>query len=379
MLDLAQEVRRLKDSGRRVIDLSLGQPDVPAPTHIAAALREAAKKPSASYSATAGSANLRELIAKRYTESARVDADPSEVIVTPGSKHALFVTLLSLLDPGEEVLVPEPFFPPYGEIASLIGAKLRTVPISWTHNRSSLDVEDFLGAATRKTKVVLLNYPNNPAGWTLEGRQLKAIADFCSNREIYLVADEIYDRIVFDDRKHKSAWAFSNGSDWVVSIGSFSKTYSMIPYRLGYLVARSGIAREILKAVRATVTMVSPFVQQAGCAALTGPQDFVSQRLAKYQERRDRSISYLRRHGVRVPTPEGAFYLFTRLPRGTDVPALARKLLSQKGVAVLTGGAFGSRWEDFVRFSLGTSDPDLYEGLEKFVSLYQQIQSTSTD
>ncbi len=117
MLDLAREIRRRQDSGRRVIDLSLGQPDVPAPSHIAAALREAAKKPSTSYSATAGAADLRELIAKRYTESTHVGTDPSEVIVTPGSKHALFVTLLSLVDPGEEVLVPEPFFPPVREYA----------------------------------------------------------------------------------------------------------------------------------------------------------------------------------------------------------------------------------------------------------------------
>lgn len=369
MLSLASEVSRIRESGKTVIDLSLGQPDLPAPPHISDAFRQALLNPTSSYSATEGLPELRGLIAERQSAASKVETSPSQIIVTAGSKHAIFVSLLALLDSGDEVLVPEPYFPPYEEIAALVGVNLRTVPMEWSPERVRLDIDKLLGAVTRRTKVILLNYPNNPAGWTLEEADVKKVAEFCSDKGVYLVSDEIYDRIVFDGRQHCPAWAFSKGTDCLVSIGSFSKTYSMVPYRLGYLIAKSGVAREILKVVRATITMVDPYAQKAGCAALAGPQDFVTSRLAKYQERRDRCLQILRADGFVVPPPQGAFYLFVRMNDGVDVPKLANKLLNRESVAVLPGGVFGERWGQFVRMSFATADSDLFTGVQKFVGM----------
>jgi aspartate aminotransferase len=374
MLDLANEVKRIKDSGRQVVDLSLGQPDVPPPSHISGAMRDALASPVFSYSDTAGVVELRSLIAKMYAKSSGAQTDSSNVVVTPGSKHALFVSFLSLLDPGDEVLCPEPYFPPYAEISALVGAKLTTVPVKWAPDSVRLDLDRFLDSATRRTKVILLNYPNNPVGWTLRREEVRRVAEFCSEKGVYLVSDEIYDRIVFDGLQHCTSWAFSQGTDRIVSIGSFSKTYSMISYRLGYFVAAKSLAREMLKAVRATVTMVNPYVQQAGCAALTGPQGFVASRLAKYQWRRDRCLRILNEKGIYAPSPAGAFYLFIEVPSRWAVSDLVKTLLHEDGVAVLPGEAFGKRWRQFVRVSLGTSDSDLFTGMRALARRCQPNQ-----
>jgi len=372
MLDLATQVRKLELSGKKIIDLSLGQPDVPAPPHIVEAFRRSASRGSPSYGLSAGSSELRSLIASECTKDSRVRTDPAEVIVTSGSKHAIFVTLLALLDPGDEVLVPEPYFPPYAEISALAGAELKTVPVTWSNEEVGLDVDGLLRAVSPQTKAILLNYPNNPAGWTLDEADVKQIARFCAETGVYLVSDEIYDKIIFDDRVHHPAWTFSRDTKYVIRIGSFSKTYSMIPYRLGYLVAKQEVAREILKVVRATITMVSPYAQDAGCAALNGPQDFVISRRRKYQERRDRCLQILKENGIVIPTPEGAFYLFVRMPTSTDGLDFAKRLLERDHVAVLPGGIFGEMWRNFVRISIATEDSSLTEGMTKFVKRYRE-------
>jgi len=312
MFDLADRVRALQQRGIKVTDLSLGQPEVPPPDHVAKAAQEALDKPITSYTSAAGAQELRSLIAGKISEESEKNVSPSEIIVTCGSKHALFITLLSLLDPGDELLVHEPYFPPYAEIAGLAEAKLTTVPIE-----GGLDVDRLLSGVTPRTKVILANYPNNPAGWTLNHKQVERIADFCSSKGIYFVSDEIYDKIVFDGKTHTHAWSFA--SPFVIELGSFSKTYSMVPYRLGFILANERVCTQLLKTQRATITMVSPYIQAAGIAALRGPQDFVAQRLRKYEERRNRCVDLLSKQGVPVTKPEGAFYLFVKMRDTTNV------------------------------------------------------------
>lgn len=369
MFEFADKIRQMEASGS-VIDLSLGQPDVPAPPHIASAVQKALETPITSYSASGGSLELRSLIADKYAEESSVHTEASEVLVTSGSKHALFISLLSLLDQGDEILVHEPYFPPYAEIAGLVGAALKTVPISSESNHFKLDLDLLFSSVTAKTKVILLNYPNNPAGWTLGEKEVKHLADFCSEKGIFLVSDEIYDKIVFDGRVHSHSWAYSQGTDRVVGLGSFSKTYSMVPYRLGYVVAKARVIKDIMKAQRATVTMVSPYVQAAGVAALIGPQDFVRSRLEKYQERRDEYIRLLRKEGITVSKPEGAFYFFVKMPEGIDIMKFAIGFLEEERVAVLPGTIFGKRWEGFVRISFATEDQSLRNGMSKFIEAY---------
>ena len=204
MFEFADKIRRLQQQGMNVTDLSLGQPDVPAPDHISRALRESTEKPITSYTSAAGSLELRNLISESYSNGSGIETNPDNVVVTCGSKHALFISLLSLIDQGDEILVPEPFFPPYAEIAGLIGARLKTIRIREDERSFNLDVEKLLSAVSARTKVVLLNYPNNPAGWTLDGSKVKRIVEFCISKQICLVSDEIYDKIAFDNRTHVS-------------------------------------------------------------------------------------------------------------------------------------------------------------------------------
>lgn len=369
MLSLADKIRQIESSGQKIIDLSLGQPEVPAPNHISKALQDSLLNPQTSYSSSAGSAELRDLIAKDLsTRSKGVGTSSPEVIVTSGSKHALFITLLSLIDPGDQVLVFEPYFPPYAEILGLVGGELKTVPIDF--ETLEADIDAFLSAVSAKTKAVLLNYPNNPAGWTLSQSQVQKIVSYCTERGVYVISDEIYDHIVFDGKSHTTAWSYSSDSKYVVHIGSFSKTYSMVPYRLGFVAARSKVCDAILKAQRATVTMVSPYIQSAGIAALKGPQDFVKSRLAIYEERRNKCLDILKSSDLVCPKPSGAFYLFIPLLNTNhrechDAFDFATKFLDQYKVAVLPGGIFGDKWREYIRMSFATADSQLYEAMGK--------------
>jgi aspartate aminotransferase len=372
MFELADRIRTLQQRGVAITDLSLGQPEVPAPNHIGKAAQKALEKPFTSYSSAAGSQELRSLIANNLSQEAESEVTPSEIIVTSGSKHALFITLLSLLDSGDELLVHEPYFPPYAEIAGLAGAQLKTIPIQ-CKDKFSLNVDELLSAATPKTKVILVNYPNNPAGWTLDSDSVRRIADFCTEKEIYFVSDEIYDKIVFDSRVHTHAVQYSDRSPYVIQLGSFSKTYSMVPYRLGFVVANEGVCSELLKTQRATITMVSPYIQAAGCAALQGPQDFVAERLRKYEERRNKCVALLSKQGIHASKPEGAFYLFIKMKDNIDVSRFVLKFLEKEHVAILPGEIFGSRWRNYIRISFATPDQLLYRALEKFCESYNSV------
>lgn len=371
MLSLAEKIRQIEASGGKVIDFSLGQPEVRAPAHVVEAMRSSILSALTTYSASAGSRELRNLLALNLHSRSGATAEENEILVTAGSKHALFITLLSLLDPADEVVVFEPYFPPYAEIVALLGGAVKSVPIlSPSHGELKPDVDGLLSAIGPRTKAVLLNYPNNPAGWTLAKAEVKRVVDYCSEKGVYVVSDEIYDHIVYDSKTHCPAWSFSESSDCVIHIGSFSKTYSMVPYRLGFVAARKRVIEGILKAQRATVTMVSPYVQSAGIAALKGPQDFVKSRLDKYTGRRNRCIEILSRHEVICPRPSGAFYLFIPLPpssyrRWRDAFEFATKLLQERKLAVLPGGIFGERWSNYVRVSFATDDDILYPGLEE--------------
>jgi aspartate/methionine/tyrosine aminotransferase len=370
MFSLADKIRQIESTGKTIVDLSLGQPEVPAPSHISKAMQASLLEPFTSYSSSAGSENLRGLIARDLGKRSGIETSPREILVTSGSKHALFITLLSTIDSGDEVLVYEPFFPPYSEILALIDGTLKTVPIVPGAEELKPDVDLLLSSIGKKTRAVLLNYPNNPAGWTLEKDEVKRVIDHCTSRGIYVISDEIYDHIVFDGRTHCPAWTFSDHSENIVHIGSFSKTYSMVPYRLGFLAAKKKVCEGVLKAQRATITMVSPFVQSAGIAALEGPQDFVTSRLAKYEQRRNKSIELLRGHGLDCPKPSGAFYIFMPLPAGawTDAFDFTVKFLEECGVAVLPGGIFGERWKNYIRISIATEDSKLFTGLERLCS-----------
>ena len=373
MFELADRIRRLESEGRKITDLSLGQPEVPAPPHISRALQTAVERPLTSYSSPAGSSELRQLIAENYTKESGVETSADEVIVTPGSKHALFISLLSLVDPGDEILVHEPFFPAYAEISELVEGTLRTFPVHTLESGDfELDVEGLLSTVTPKTKVLLINYPNNPAGWTLTRKEVERIVNFCAERGVYVLSDEIYDRIVFDKREHIHAWAFSSHDQHTIGLGSFSKTYSMVPYRLGYIVAKKNVCHDLLKAQRATITMVNPYVQKAGVAALAGPQDFVRSRLEKYEERRNRSIALLRSKGIRVQSPGGAFYLFVKTPVA-DSFDFVLNFLERENVALFPGSVFGRKWASYVRISLATDDALLYPAIESFAEAYRRL------
>ena len=370
-LDFADKVKSLVLRGIKVTDLSLGQPEVLPPKHIADALASSLIEYSSALSSTSGLPELRRLIAERCSLESGVATDSSNIIVTSGSKHALFVSLASLIERGDEVLVPEPYFPPYGEIVALLGGRMVTFPVFATDSGTRLDVDQLLSNIGPKVRTIILNYPNNPCGWTLDRNSLAKLVDFCTEHGIYLLSDEIYDKILFDGARHCPSWTFSPSSDYIVQIMSFSKTYAMVPYRLGYLVTNPELHKKILKAHRATITTVSPYIQKAGVAALEGPQDFVHERLATYQRRRDDAMKILKENGIITSKPEGTFYLPVKMPGGTNVEKFANDLLEEKHVAVLAGSAFGKSWSGFVRLSLTADDTSLLRAIEIFARAYK--------
>ncbi|MEM4297519.1 MAG: aminotransferase class I/II-fold pyridoxal phosphate-dependent enzyme, partial [Nitrososphaerota archaeon] len=279
MLTFAEKVRELKRRGVQIIDLSLGQPEEPPPSHVAEAVAKASLETRPEYESIAGLWELREAIARRLHLDDGSEVTPDRIIITSGAKHALMLSIMSLVEDGSEVLLPTPTFPPYKEIVSLAGGS----PIFYKLDPSNEwypSLSEIEGKISGRTRLVVLNYPHNPTGWEPNEDIIRRILEVASAHDVYVLSDEPYEKIILHSKvKHYHLTYFSQFSDRCIMVNSFSKTYGMIAYRLGYLVSPPHLAEQITKLQRSSITNVSPIIQQAGLAALTGPQDYVSRRL----------------------------------------------------------------------------------------------------
>jgi aspartate aminotransferase len=360
-LDVFARAQALEREGRTVVHLELGAPDVDAPPHVVEAAIAALRAGDARYVSPQGLPELREAVAAD-ARSRGVDADADRVVVTPSAKTAVFYAMVATVEPGSEVLVPDPGFPIYRSMARFAGG----VPIGYALDAGNApDVDDIAARIGPRTRVLCLNSPNNPTGGALTADATARLAELAERHDLRVVTDDIYSRLVFDGERAPTIAAFDGARERTLLVDGFSKSYAMTGYRLGYLVVpRPWVAPLVTLSINGH-TCVPPFIQRAGIAALTGPQDIVASQVAAYRMRRDRLVQGLNAlPGVHCAVPAGAFYVFpdfTELlrERGMTSREFARRLLEDHGVAAIDGAAFGTRGEGRIRFSFASAQADL--------------------
>jgi aspartate/methionine/tyrosine aminotransferase len=363
--EVLARAQALEAQGKSVVHLEIGEPDFDTPAHIREAAIEAMQAGWTHYGPSAGLRDVREAIASYIEKTRSIYAEPDQVVVTPGGKPILFFTMLALLDEGDEAIYPNPGFPIYESVIQFLGAK--AIPIRLREERNwAFDVDELASLVTPRTKLLILNSPHNPTGGTLDHAALKAIADLASKHGFWILSDEIYSRILYEGT-HESIAAFPGLKERTIILDGFSKTYAMTGWRLGYGVMEKSLAAHVARLMTNCNSCTNSFVQKAGKAALTGPQDSVDDMVAEFHRRRNRLVEGLNAlPGVSCTMPTGAFYAFPNVT-GTGMPSgdLAKAMLDEAGVAVLSGTAFGKFGEGYLRLSYANSLPNLEKALER--------------
>ena len=362
------EVRALQAQGRKITSLMRGEPDFPTPPHIVEAATRAMQSGKTSYPDNRGEGVLREAVAEKLARDNAVAYDPgSEILITDGATLGIHVALTALLGPGDEILVPDPIYDAYQSPIRLTGAEPRAVRSTCRDGRFSFTIDDLEQSYTPATRAILINTPWNPVGTVFTKAELERIADFVIRRDLTLISDEIYEFITYDGHHHISAASLSAPiRDRCVLINSFSKTYAMTGWRLGYCAAPAELIRSMLLVLQQSSRGPATFVQYAGAAALTGSQECVSEMLAEYTLRRSKVIQHLGEiPNAQVYPPEGGFFATVDIAAtGRTSDDVRRYLLHEHGVAVAHGRAYGEAGEGFLRVSFASGGEVLDRGLE---------------
>jgi aspartate/methionine/tyrosine aminotransferase len=309
---------------------------------------------------------LRQAIAEYISETRKLDVKPEEVVVTPGGKPIMFFSILALVNPGDEVLYPNPGFPIYESLINFVGAKPVPIPLK-EENEFSLDPEYVKRKITKKTKMIILNSPENPTGGVVTREQLKVIADCMKGRDdVFVLSDEIYSRIIYEG-KHESVTQFPGMKEKTIILDGFSKTYAMTGWRLGYGVMRKDLAEKVAQLMTNSNSCTNAFVQLAGVEALKGPQKDAEKMVAEFKKRREVIVDGLNNiKGITCKKPHGAFYVFPNITgTGMDCRKLGDHLLYNAGVAVLPGTSFGKFGEGYLRLSFANSIENIKKALDR--------------
>jgi aspartate aminotransferase len=357
-LAVSDRARQLKAQGIDVVDLGGGDPDFITPEHIRSAATEAMNAGDTHYVASAGIPALRQAIADKLRTDNGIEVDPNGgVIVTPGGKQALFEATLAFVEPGVDVMIPEPAWVSYGPMVELAGGTV--VPVALNPDDNWRLTSEALGDAwTPATRILLVNSPNNPTGRVLDDAELAVIAAFAQERDLLVFSDEMYEKILYDGQRHTSIATLPGMADRTLVFNGLSKAYAMTGWRLGYVAGPRSFLQQMEKVHSHSVTCATSFVQQAGVAALSGPQEFISQMVAAWDRRRRKLSEQMSAvNGIACPLVEGAFYAFADI-RGTGMTSTqaADLFLQEAHVAVTPGVAFGAAGEGHVRLSFATSD-----------------------
>lgn len=371
-LAINAKAKEMKKTGAKVVNLSVGEPDFPTPENVKKAAMKAIEEDFTRYTPASGIPELKAEIARKLREINRVPYSPDEICVSAGAKQGLYAAMQALLNPGDEALLPKPFWVSYLEQIKLAEAKPVLVPTDEENKIRADLIEEKL---TEKTKLLVLNSPSNPTGMMCDLKELKAIADMALERGFYILSDEVYEFFVYDGRKHVSIASLSEEvKEKTVILNSFSKTYSMTGWRIGYLAG----PREIIKAVSSfqshAIGNPNSVAQKAALEALRGPQDFVSKMVEAFDRRRRFMVKRLKEiEGIDCPMPEGAFYAFPSIKQtGLTSTKFAERLIEEAGVAVVPGAAFGE--DGHIRLSYATSMEEIEEGLDRMEKFCRKIR-----
>jgi aspartate aminotransferase len=369
------EIRRMMDEAWRrpgTIRLEVGQPNFPTPEHVVAAAAEAAQRGETGYAPNAGIPALRDALAAKVTERNGYSTSPSQIVVTNGATEALYTTLRALTDEGDEILVPDPAWPNYRMIAHLLGLTVRSYHLRPEANFLP-DPDELESLVNPRTRVILVLSPSNPLGTVLSAECAVSLVDIADRHGLWLLADEVYDELVFDG-EHTSV-AAAAPSDRIVTIYSFSKVYAMCGWRVGYVVAPVALAQLIIDLQEPITSCVNTFAQHGAISAIAGPQDAVVTMRDAYRRRRDAVLAELDGKGLPAFRPTGAFYMWLDISSsGLTAPAFAHAMLHQHSVAIAPGTAFGETGRHAARISLAASEADLVEGCRRMTALYSSLR-----
>jgi aspartate/methionine/tyrosine aminotransferase len=364
--EVLAKAKALEKLGKDVVHLEIGEPDFDTPKNIKEAAVKALNSGYTHYGPSAGIPELRETIAQYVSKTRGIKADSDEVVITPGAKPIMFFSILALINPGEEVLYPNPGFPIYESVVNFVGAKPVPIPLK-EENDFRLDPEYVKEKITKKTKMIILNSPENPTGGVLTREDLKVIADCIADRDDVLVlSDEIYGRIIYEG-KHESIASLPGMKEKTILLDGFSKTYAMTGWRLGYGVMRKDLAQKVAQLQTNSNSCTCTFTQIAGIEALKGSQNEVEKMVAEFKKRREVIVSGLNDiKGITCKKPRGAFYVFPNITgTGMDCRKLGDYLLNEAGVAVLPGTSFGKYGEGYLRLSFANSVENLKKALDR--------------
>jgi aspartate/methionine/tyrosine aminotransferase len=364
--EVLNKARTLEREGKSIIHLEIGEPDFDTPLNVVEAGVDALRKGWTHYGPSAGLADLRQTLAEYVSRTRAVKVTNDEVVVVPGGKPIIFFTILALIEEGDEVIYPNPGFPIYESMIHYAGG--RAIPIHLREDRDfSLDVDELASIINDRTKLIILNSPQNPTGGVLERKEIEQIAKIIGDRNIMVLSDEIYSRLLFDGGQHFSIMSVPGMQERTILLDGFSKTYAMTGWRMGYGVMRTDLAAHITRLMTNSNSCTASFTQVAGIEAIRGDQSSVDRMRSEFQRRRDVFVAGLNKiKGFSCRMPKGAFYVFPNITgTGWRSKPLADALLEQAGVAALSGTAFGEFGEGYLRFSVANSLENLEQALDR--------------
>ncbi len=371
--EVLAKAKALEAEGKDIVHLEIGEPDFDTVEPIVDAAVSALRDGQHHYTPSAGVLPLREAIASEISSSRQIDVNPDEVVVTPGAKPIMFFALLALAEEGSEVIYPDPGFPIYESMIQYVGAQ--PVPVQLRESLDfRVDVQELIQAANDRTRLIILNSPNNPTGSVLLKEDLEQLVKRFAGSGVMFLSDEVYNRILYEGEAHSIA-SFPGMKDQTIILDGFSKTYAMTGWRLGYGVMKRQLAEQITKLMVNSNSCTAAFTQFAGIQALKGDQSPVTSMVETFRQRRNRVVELLNQiEGVSCRLPGGAFYVFPNI-RAFNLKSsqLADDLLRQAGVALLPGTSFGEHGEGYLRLSYATSMEQLEAGVSRIAEVLEPL------
>jgi aspartate aminotransferase len=360
------KAKALEGQGRHIVHLEIGEPDFDTPLNIRNAAKAALDRGMTHYGPAPGLPELRRAIADYMKRERGIECSPNQVMVTPGGKPIMFYAILACVDPGDEVIFPNPGFPIYESLINFVQAKPIPLPLN-EEKGFRFDIGDLKSLITSRTRMLILNSPQNPTGGILTADDLSAIADLAIAHDLTVLSDEIYARIIYDGFKHVSIASLPGMAERTIILEGFSKTFAMTGWRLGFGVMPELLVPHMAQLQINSTSCTASFSQMAGVEALTGPQADVEKMIADFKHRRDVIVDGLNAiPGIRCHKPLGAFYVFPNVSAlGKSSKFLADYFLNKAGVAALSGTAFGANGEGYLRFSYANSVENIRLALER--------------
>ncbi|MDP2766832.1 MAG: pyridoxal phosphate-dependent aminotransferase [Candidatus Methanoperedens sp.] len=360
-LRISNLASELKSQGKDIISFSLGEPDFTTPKHIIDAAKASLDHGDTHYTPSSGIPELQKAIAEKLKKENNINAQAGNIIVTPGAKQAIFEVMLSVLEEGDEAILFDPAWVSYDPCIRLAGARTVWVPTNRDNGFTPWEVGEHI---TKKTKLIVINSPCNPTGSVYGRDTLKEIADMAVDKNIMVLSDEIYEKIIYD-REQISIGSMDGMHELTITVNGFSKAYAMTGWRLGYVHAPKEVYEQMLKLHSHSVSQATSFVQYAGLAALQGDQSCVADMVVEFKARRDLLVKGLNELGIKCARPDGAFYAFADVSEYGSGEKVAELLLNKAFVATTPGAAFGEAGNDFIRISYATSQERIKEALRR--------------